>query len=756
MTTSPLRILVIEDNPTDFKLIKRQLEGRGFDASFTWISDRQRLAECLGESWDLVLADYNVPHMEFEVTLEAIRGVSPELPVILVSGSVGEEQAVELLKRGMSDFVHKDNLTRLAPCITRALKEADEHRARLRAEESLSRSELKYRSMFDHAPVGVGIGEVETGRLVEVNEAWLEILGFEHAEVVGRTGVDLGIYLTNEQRLSILQHIRQHGRTVNQPLRLKRKSGELVDLLYSAEVLEIGSTQYLQFMLTDVTEEMATRRALAASEETLRKLYVAVNQSPTAIVITDRHGAIDFVNPRFSEMTGYSAEEMVGKNPQMLWENLCKGEVWQGDFCNTSKDGRVYWEHDIISPIRNQAGEITHYMAIKEDISEKRAMEEQLRQSQKMEAVGQLAGGVAHDFNNIMQVISGNAYLQEVENQLHGVETQHLSEINKAVQLGSSLTRSLLVFSRKSPVELTTFDLNELLGQSRKLATKLVTEDIAIILEPCAEPLYIEGDAGLVQQIVFNLITNARDAISGRGSVIIKTELVEADGTPLPCGCSASSGSYARLTVRDTGHGIPEEIKGRVFEPFFTTKELGKGTGLGLSMIYGTVQRMNGFISVASPVVGGTEFNICIPLAQPMEQLFQPGEEWAAAGSGELILVVEDEETVRNALTRTLATAGYRAVAAGSGEEALTMAQKISSVALALIDVILPGINGIECAQGLNALYPSLPIIFLTGYDNDVLASRGITANVLHKPIQSPWLVQRIREVLEARETRRG
>ncbi|WP_224983148.1 PAS domain S-box protein [Geomonas agri] len=752
MTGETLNILVIEDCATDFKLIKLQVEGQGFAATFTWIADRDRLAESLQESWDLVLADYNVPHMEFEETLETIRSRYPALPVILVSGSVGEEQAVELLKRGMSDFVHKDNLPRLAPCITRALKEAQEHRGRVQAEEALFSSERKYRCMFDNAPVGVGIGELATGRLVEVNAAWLEILGFKHEEVVGRTAVELGIYLNNAQRLAIVQHLKENGRMINQPLRLRRKSGEIADLLCSAEIVDIGSTPYMQFLLIDVTEEMNIKRALAASEETLRKLYVAVNQSPTAIVITDRYGTIDFVNPRFSEMTGYSAEEMVGKNPQLLWAQLCKGEVWQGDFCNTRKDGTVFWEHDIISPIRNQAGEITHYMAIKEDISDKRTMEEQLRQAQKMEAVGQLAGGVAHDFNNIMQVITGNAYLQSMENQLRGMGTQHLDEIIRAVEHGSSLTKSLLVFSHKNAVELTYFDLNELLGQSHKLASKLVTEEIVIALELCAEPLHILADAGLVQQIVFNLVTNARDAISGRGSVTIRTRQVEAGGAPLPCGCSAISGSYAMLSVRDTGHGIPEEIRGRIFEPFFTTNEIGKGTGLGLAMIYGTVQRMNGFIAVQSPAEGGTEFVICVPLTPPPAVAPHSEEQGAVTGSGELILVVEDEEAVRSALTRTLVSAGYRAVAAGSGEEALTLAKRSTGIALALIDMILPGINGIECSQGLNSLHPSLPVIFLTGYDNDMLAERGISANVLHKPIQSTRLVQRIKEVLEARE----
>ncbi|MBJ6800068.1 hybrid sensor histidine kinase/response regulator [Geomonas propionica] len=756
MTGETLNILVIEDSATDFKLIKRQVEGQGFAATFTWIADCDRLAESLQESWDLVLADYNIPHMEFEETLATIRSRYPALPVILVSGSVGEEQAVELLKRGMSDFVHKDNLTRLAPCITRALKETQEHRARVQAEKALLSSERKYRSMFDNAPVGVGIGELATGRLIEVNAAWLEILGFKHGEVVGRTAVELGIYLSNAQRLAIVQHLKENGRMINQPLRLRRKSGEIADLLCSAEIVDIGSTLYMQFLLIDVTEKMNTKRALAASEETLRKLYVAVNQSPTAVVITDRYGTIDFVNPRFSEMTGYSAEEMVGKNPQLLWAQLCKGEVWQGDFCNTRKDGTMFWEHDIISPIRNQAGEITHYMAIKEDISDKRAMEEQLRQAQKMEAVGQLAGGVAHDFNNIMQVITGNAYLQSMENQLRGMDTQHLDEIIRAVEHGSSLTKSLLVFSHKNAVELTYFDLNELIGQSRKLASKLVTEEIAIELELCAEPLHLLADAGLVQQIVFNMVTNARDAISGRGSVTIATRRVEAGEAPLPCGCSATSGSYAMLSIRDTGHGIPEEIRGRIFEPFFTTKEIGKGTGLGLAMIYGTVQRMNGFIAVQSPAEGGTEFVICVPLTPPPAAAPHPDEEGAVTGSGELILVVEDEEAVRSALTRTLVSAGYRAVAAGSGEEALALAKRSTGIAMALIDMILPGINGIECSQGLNALHPSLPVIFLTGYDNDMLAERGITANVLHKPIQSTRLVQRIKEVLEVREEQGG
>jgi PAS domain S-box-containing protein len=514
-------------------------------------------------------------------------------------------------------------------------------------------------------------------------------------------------------------------------------------------------------MVRDVTS-----RVLA--EETLRKMYVAVEQSPLAVVITDVVGNIEYVNSRFTLMNGYSAEEVMGLNPRVLkgdtppdvynnlWETLKKGSVWEGDFRNRRKDGSLFWEHDIISPINDEFGTITHYMAIKEDITERRNLEEQLRQSQKMEAVGQLAGGVAHDFNNVMQVIMGNAQLQEMWNQAHGADCRYLEEIFRAVERGASLTRSLLVFSRKQHMEVSCFDLNALVRESQKLVRRLIAEDIEFSMNLQDQELRIKGDAGLVQQILFNLVTNARDAIGGQGHIHISTAAVNVDDAFRQTqGIVAPAGRYVQFTISDNGCGIRDDIKSKIFEPFFTTKEVGKGTGLGLAMIHGTVKQMDGFVVVDSQLGAGTAFNIYIPESDTDDNRKEGSndQQQDMTGNNELLLLVEDEEAVRDSLSHILELFSYRVLLAANADETLALVNKHGlEIRLAILDIILPGMNGTELAARIRTNCPDLPVLFLSGYSDDVLKSKGINSVYLHKPVHPVQLLQQVRNLLDKYE----
>jgi PAS domain S-box-containing protein len=385
------------------------------------------------------------------------------------------------------------------------------------------------------------------------------------------------------------------------------------------------------------------------------------------------------------------------------------------------------------------------------DITERRKLESELIQLQKMEAVGQLAGGVAHDFNNIMQVIMGNAQLQSIFNIQRGLDCRYVEEIFQAVERGASLTRSLLVFSREQPLELTSFDLNGLIRESHKLAMRLVTEDISINLELDKQVLRVKGDAGLVQHVVFNLVTNARDAISRQGSIIISSRGIDIDGNFIAMhGGTSPEGHYALLTVKDTGCGISDEIKARIFEPFFTTKEAGKGTGLGLAMIYGTIRQMGGFIVVNSHLGAGTAFEIYIPLTDENREVAEASDDIDnKSGNGELLLIVEDEKGVRDSLSHILTISGYRVICAASGEEAIELATDNSSeMMLVIMDMILPGINGIEIALELHQIRPELPVLFLSGYSDETLESKGIKGYHLQKPVRPAQLLEHIHRML--------
>jgi two-component system cell cycle sensor histidine kinase/response regulator CckA len=496
-----LNILHIEDSQADFLLIERHLKQQGMNVCISRVDSAAELSQALAAGGlDLILSDFSVPTLDFYDSFNQIRTADPDLPVILVSGSIGEEQAVEILKLGVWDFVLKDNLKRLVSAIERSLVESKERTMRKAAESAMRESEYRLRNMFENAPIAISIGRIDDCRLCEVNKAWLQLFGFELDEVIGKSTSELMLYVRTDERNELIKNIQEHGRIVNKAVQLRRKHAEVIDVLYSAELIVLNGELYLQAMISDITE--------------------------------------------------------------------------------------------------------------------RRLLEEKLRQSQKMEVAGQLAGGIAHDFNNILQIITGNAQLQRMDNEEHGIAINYLTEISKAVDRGASLTRSLLVFSRKQPMEMTTFNLNDLLKESHKLSTRLVTEEITIHLGLSDQSLNVTGDFSLMQNVIFNLVTNARDALSGRGHINIMTrkdtltsEFIESNG-----GSVVSEGRFAVIVFIDNGCGMDDEIRSKIFEPFFTTKEVGKGTGLGLAMIYGTVQQMGGFIVVNSKPGIGTTFEIYLPL----------------------------------------------------------------------------------------------------------------------------------------------
>lgn len=370
-----------------------------------------------------------------------------------------------------------------------------------------------------------------------------------------------------------------------------------------------------------------------------------------------------------------------------------------------------------------------------------------------MEAVGQLAGGVAHDFNNVMQVIMGNTQLQAMYNEEHGLGTRHLDEVFKALERGASLTRSLLVFSRKQQMEVSCFDLNTLVQESRKLIQRLITEDIEFLVDLCDDQLRVTGDAGLVQQMLFNLVTNARDAIGRKGCISIGTSSVTIDETFCETeGITLAAGRYAQLVVSDDGCGMNSEVRKKIFEPFFTTKELGKGTGLGLAMIHGTVKQMEGCIMVASEPGKGAAFRILLP-ENPDGEIkpeVDHGQQPDLTGRDELVMIVEDEEGVRESLAHILGMFHYRVLRAANADEAISLAREhATELRLVITDIILPGMNGVELVTHLRGDCPDLPALFVSGYSDEMLEEKGLNSTHLHKPVHPIQLLKQARIILD-------
>ncbi|MGD0844322.1 MAG: PAS domain S-box protein, partial [Geobacteraceae bacterium] len=358
-------------------------------------------------------------------------------------------------------------------------------------------------------------------------------------------------------------------------------------------------------------EETLARRKKA--EEELIKLSHAVEQSPVSIIITDLNGNIEFVNPKFSQITGYSPEEVIGRNPrilksgetppedyQRLWAAVTSGKVWHGEFHNKRKNGKLFWESATISPVKNLQGTTTHYMAIKEDITESKRLEEQLLHAQKMEAVGTLAGGIAHDFNNILTAIMGYSSILKIRMPKGDPLLTNVTQIQAAAERAAGLTRSLLAFSRKQLIDTKVIDLNDVVNGIRNMLHRLIREDIELRIVPMEQGVLVLADVGQLEQVLLNLTTNACDAMEIGGSITITTGVADLEKELGDADCFVEPGRYALLTFADTGAGMEEGTRQRIFDPFFTTKDIGKGTGLGLAICYGIIKQHGGYIECRS------------------------------------------------------------------------------------------------------------------------------------------------------------
>jgi PAS domain S-box-containing protein len=507
-------------------------------------------------------------------------------------------------------------------------------------------------------------------------------------------------------------------------------------------------------------------RHLKTSAAELRKLTRAVEQSPTTIVITDLNGTIEFVNPKFTQLTGYSATEALGKNPRILksgktapevytqlWQTITTGQIWEGELLNKARDGALFWEHTTISPLRNQQGEMTHFLCTKEDITEKKRIQEQLNQAQKIDSIGRLAGGIAHDFNNMLATISGNVELALRKLENDKPLKNHLLQIKDTASRSADLTRQLLGFARKQTIQPQILDLNQSVQGMLKMLQRLIGEDISLNWSPAAEPMKVLIDPSQLDQILTNLVANARDAIATSGTLALSSEKVTFDQNYCLLHPYSQPGDYVRLDVSDDGCGIsPDELK-NIFDPFFTTKGATKGTGIGLSTVYGIVRQNHGSIEVYTEVGRGTTFSVYLPYLADEMMIGPPAAEKKLQGGKEQLLLVEDDPSLLETTRQLLEELGYQVRATGDWRQALELAEDTRNpVDLLLTDVIMPGCNGKELAEKIHARKPELKVLYMSGYATDIISSRGLLdegVHLLRKPFTSQVLAMKLREVLD-------
>ena len=468
------------------------------------------------------------------------------------------------------------------------------------------------------------------------------------------------------------------------------------------------------------------------------------------------------MNSAFEKISGYSREEAIGENPRILksgrqktafytelWNTITGGEIWYGKFINRRKNMELYSEETTISPVYTN-GVISNFVAVKRDVTKEEELEQQFRQSQKMESVGRLAGGVAHDFNNMLSVILGYSELALASMSPQDKLYKNIEEIRKAGKRSADLTAQLLAFSRKQTIMPRVVNLNDAVGNMLKMLRRLIGENIQLTWIPGARLGNIYLDPAQIDQLLANLCVNARDAIKNTGKIIIETRQVEFDEAYCEHHVYAKPGTYILLAVSDNGCGMEKEVKDKIFEPFFTTKAQNKGTGLGLATVYGIVKQNKGLINVYSEPGEGSSFKLYFPL-HSAPQVKEEAKEKAPlpSGRGERILLVEDEPSILELTQTMIESIGYSVIATTSPQEALLLAagQK-EEIALLLSDVVMPGMNGKQLAEQLQKIHSNMKILFMSGYTSDVIANHGVLEEGIHF-ITKPFTLQEIAKALK-------
>jgi two-component system, cell cycle sensor histidine kinase and response regulator CckA len=627
------------------------------------------------------------------------------------------------------------------------------------AAEALQDSEKRYRRLFESAKDGILILDALTGKVVDVNPFLLRLLGYSYDALYGQYIWELGVFKDIAASKGAFKALQDNEYIRYEDLPLETLDGHPISVEFVSNVYLVDHSKVIQCNIRDITERKH-------AEAKNKRLMAAIEQAGEAVVVTDTQGNIQFVNPAFERTTGYSREDVIGQNPRILksgkqdelfyrnlWDTISGGKTWTGRIVNKRKDGTLNTEETTISPVRDVSDGIVNYVAVQRDITEDIRLAAQFQQAQKMEAVGLLAGGVAHDYNNMLTVIIG--YTELGLNKVDPTQPMHsyLTEILKAAQRSTDITRQLLAFARKQTFTPVVLDLNQNVESMLKMLRRLIGEDIDLAWLPERDLWPVKMDSVQIDQILANLCVNARDAIAGVGKITIETGKAIFDNFYCAGHAGFSAGEYVLLAISDNGCGMEKEILDHIFEPFFTSKGVGQGTGLGLSTVYGIVKQNNGFINVYSEPGHGT--TVKIYLSRHMDQTAATPQEEEAEfprSLGEAVLLVEDEPAILKMGKMMLEKLGYRVLAAGTPGEAIGLAEKHSNeIQLLITDVVMPGMNGRDLAEQLQSLYPNMRKLFMSGFTADVIAHRGVLdndVNFIQKPFSIKDLAVKVREAL--------
>ncbi len=634
---------------------------------------------------------------------------------------------------------------------------------RKRAENALRESEEFNRILVEIAPVGILYLD-SAGTFMYANRTSNRILGVPEGLASPAIGKSLYEMLESKGEADVVAHFRRllDGHPIQDlEFTFRSVTGKEVSLSVAGAPRHRanGAVAGAVVMCTDISERKK-------QDEVRLRLATAIEQAAESVIITDNQGTILYVNPSFELTTGYGREEVLGRNPRFLksgkqdemfykhmWETLLRGEVWAGRVINKKKDGTLYEEDGTISPVKDKSGKIINYVAVKRDVTGEVLLQEQVQQAQRMESIGTLAGGIAHDFNNLLTIVLGYSELLILSKDKKSPGCEEAQAIHQAAARGADLVKQILTFSRRTETHPRPINLNNEVKQTEKLLYRTIPKMIEIELHLAADLKTIRADSGEMEQILLNLAVNARDAMPTGGRLIIETRDEYLDEEDCRMHLDAKPGEYVVLIVSDTGCGMSKDVMDHIFEPFYTTKKVGDGTGLGLAMVYGIVKGHGGHITCYSEPGAGTTLKIYFPTLETEETPDLTTTQQIPAFGTETILVVDDEELIRDLARRILSKTGYTVLAAGSGEEALEIYRnKKDEIALVILDLIMAGMGGRQCLDKLLEIDPKTKILVASGYSASGPAKEAVEAGArgfVDKPFQMRHLLRTVREILD-------
>jgi two-component system, cell cycle sensor histidine kinase and response regulator CckA len=755
-----IRILHIEHDSADLELCDRELKKSGLNFRRSVASTAEEVKSRLrSEAFDIILSDYRLPNWTGLDALVVVRALRVEAPVILVTGTLGEELAVECLRRGVSDYVLKHQLARLPVAIRHALEEKELRSQSTTAEQALRDSEESFRLMFAANPIPMWVFDLETLCFLEVNDAAVVHYGYSRAEFLAMRTPEIQSSVAAAPAMESFPSSRsEHAPWAG---RHRLNDGSEIDVEMGSNPLVFGGRPGMLVIAQDVTERKRSLEALRESEERYRSL---MQNAPFGVYQVDEAGHLIDANPALIAMLSYDS---VGDLKQTHWPDVFRNPQDRLNLVQQAREGRadveVEWrkkDGSIIcvrlnSRLSREAGRCEYFETLAEDVTEKRVLAKQLLEAQKFEAIGQLAGGIAHDFNNMIGAILGWAELGRDESEAQSRLQRHFDKIRQQAQRAAALTRQLLAFARRQVLEPRDMDLNHFAAETLSLLEKVIGSNIEVRTQFAPDLASVRADPTQVEQILMNLCLNSRDAMPGGGRLAIETSNVEIGAEFCRFRPQAHPGKFVLLSVSDSGSGMDAVTLDRIFEPFFTTKETGKGTGLGLATVYGVVKQHGGFVHVESELGRGTTFRIYLPASKSaLPPVVKKTLEQPVLGGSETILLAEDHEGLRDIAHETLTGLGYQVLVARDGEEALTeFRAHQGEIALAVLDVVLPKLSGPEAYLRMAIEITDLPVIFASGYSTDPALLTKIdhpAASFLHKPYTPRDLGRKVWESLQS------